>query len=289
MHTDLIFDDEGNVWNSHSADLKRLIGWPDTVNPPLEYLVKNLGFVHLISNPGRAVIAMRPSVMADATAAGLMYYISDWPYDALGLRLYDDKIRSWRYELLGAHDRAIGRIAAILHDVQSIRQKSSYLSRQVLFSTIDQNSPLQLGIEYFKDCNGELTSDHIAELPNVLAARHMLYKFDESSHQLILHSVAGSFPKPIQSYLFNAIGSDIRDRPDMAYGQECANAYLSSALADTPMCFEVDAISKWSASGERLRRRYRRAIFPLHDRDGAKWLLGQSLPDDTVDLRATAC
>ncbi|MFT5509301.1 MAG: hypothetical protein ACI89J_002382 [Hyphomicrobiaceae bacterium] len=288
MHDDLIFDENGKSWPTNSMELRHHLGATASAPELSEYLTKNSGYVRVVSHSDRALIVFRPSVVDDRSIVSLYYHLVDHQFRSLALKAFDDTNNCWRYEILGSCDNAVRIIGAMLEDEVTRLHTSSYLSREVPFRSANQHSLLQEGIDFHQRLNGHLSSHHISSLPEHLMGRHMLYRVNKGEGEIILASIGGSFPKPIENYLYQAIGRDIRDRPDSAYGNECAADYASVASSNKPTCFEVDTISKWAAGDLRLRRRYRRVILPFSDEFGQQWLLGQSLPDNSVNLRAMA-
>lgn len=288
MKADLVIDDLGKTWSTYSMDLGYQSGYALTRSELPNYLTKNLGYVRLKGRDDRLVIMLRPTVVSDHAVIALLYYLADQHFSAIALQIFDDHEDDWRYELVGGHASAIEKISSLLaHDLKH-QNSSSFLSREVALDTIDSMPPLRDGLDFFRYCGGRLDSRQIASFTSQLTGRHMLYSVSPDSESITLKSIVGSFPTPIETYLYNAVGRDIRDRPDTAYAQECVAAYRSVAKRGKPTCFEVDAITKWSASTKRLRRRYRRIILPFSDEGGQLWLLGQSMPDGSISLRATA-
>lgn len=288
MFGDFLVDEEGNVWATQSGDWRYRLGLGDTFPSLSDYAIKNLGYVRIVSHPGRAVVSMRPSVVQGSTLAGLFYYLSDYHFRSVAVQHFDDTTDEWYSRVLRANESVIDQISSILDVSRPIVARSSYLSRQVSFSALPKRSPLQDSIAFYRDTGGQLKLSDIPKFSNIFERRHMLYKINEETSGVTLISIGGAFPKVIRNFLFSAIGTDMRDRPDPIYGAECAKAYLSVARSERPGCFEVDAVSLWPSCKEPVRRRYRRVIFPLRDEIGQKWVLGQSTVDNSVDLRSLA-
>jgi hypothetical protein len=288
MFGDFLVDDDGNVWSTQSNDWRRGLGLGDTFTSLSDYAIKNLGYVRIVSNPGRAVVSMRPSVVQGSTLAGLFYYLADFRFRSVAVQHFDDATDEWYSRVLSANESVIDQISILLESSRPIVARSSYLSRQVSFAALPKRSPLQDSIAFYRHTGGYLKLSQVPKFSNIFERRHMLYKINEEISGVTLISIGGCFPKIIRDFLFSAIGTDMRDRPDPLYGAECAKAYLSVARTERPGCFEVDAISRWPSSEEPVRRRYRRVIFPLRDEIGQKWVLGQSTVDESVDLRALA-
>jgi hypothetical protein len=288
MFGDYLFDDRGETWCTQSSDWCAHLGIGNTFHSLSDYAIKNLGFVRVQSQPRRVVISMRPSVVAGPTLTGLFYYLADCRFRSIALRQFDDISNSWHYAVLSAHESPINQIVTLVENTSAIAVRSSFLSRRVSFATITDKSPLQDSIGYYRDTGGRLKVGQIPNFSTIFARRHMLYKVDEQNARVTLVSIGGSFPKSIQEFLFRAVGTDVRDRPDAMYGAECSKAYLTVARTGEPGCFEVDAISKWQDGDDFHRRRYRRVIFPFRDDYGHQWVLGQSSVDDAIDLRALA-
>lgn len=229
--------------------------------------------MRVVSQPERAIVSLRASVVAGPTIAGLFYYLADGGFRSVAVRYFDDETGGWSHRVLGTHQSAINQIVGLLDSAYPIVGRSSFLTRRVSFATVDDKSPLQDSIGYFRASGGQLKLDDVPNFSNIFVRRHMLYKVEEENGGVKLVSIGGVFPKSIQDFLYSAIGRDVRYRPDVLYGVECAKAYLTVAETGEPGCFEVDAISKWGTQEQLIRRRYRRVIFPFNDEAGQKWVL----------------
>ena len=89
------------------------------------------------------------------------------------------------------------------------------------------------------------------------------------------------------TWLSRSSGLRVEDQPDYYYGRWVAEAYRHTTHDRAPRLEDVDAIICTPRLG-RSRVRYTRLIVPMQMPSGKPCLLGASLIDTGIDLRAAA-
>jgi hypothetical protein len=110
-----LIDDEGQIFDSRSAELRtRLNAW-HTGDGLLDYTVRNLGFIDVawLGSPGRAAlhIRLRPQHTPQVAIAGLLRWLAQYPARRVMLTWFDG--RAWHSEVLGDGAMARTKLASL--------------------------------------------------------------------------------------------------------------------------------------------------------------------------------
>jgi hypothetical protein len=103
--------------------------------------------------------------------------------------------------------------------------------------------------------------------------------------KVLLRDVGWGYPWLDQRWVSRSRGLRMQDQPDYLLGSWAAEAYRCTAIDGVPRVEDVDAITVAPHLGQE-RIRYTRLILPVATRWGDRCLLGASVVDAAIDLRA---
>ncbi|MEL6375374.1 MAG: hypothetical protein AAFR04_15560 [Pseudomonadota bacterium] len=280
----LIIDDQGELWDGNSRQLRRSFDSPFSGGEFTTYAVKNLGFLSLHRYQRSVEVRIRPHIVTDRALRGLKDWLVKHPVDRVVVTWFD---RTWHHHMVG---RAADALRWLERSVGIARaaKESAFLTRPVDPLDIDPQTPFAT---LMRDWEPLVRANGQHELFNTLKAvfnnRYVLMGQRPGERHLSFMDLGEGLYSFLEGWSQYAIGRPVEDQPDQAYGSWVSDTYGTTINDKRPRFDDVDAIVTWPIVG-RTRIRYRRAIFPLQPSaqgEGGPLLLGASVLDTSVDLR----
>jgi hypothetical protein len=278
----VLIDDQGQLWDSCSANLRAALETRLSGPELAEFCVKNLGFVAAKQGISGDQIWLRPSHAAPAALAALLYWLADEKSARISVACFGDN--RWDHAIHASKDRAIQAIVGVVNSVQAMRQDAVRIRGQEPES-LHAASPLRPLLERWLASCGRLDREGLETVTrHAVGSRYILLHAPHLSPRIIIKEVGQGMPAGAKHWLLRAVGMRFEDQPDTAYGRRCAEAYRRARDRDQPILDDIDAFVEWPGFG-RQRRRYQRLILPFRAKGGDVFLLGASLEDPRIDLR----
>jgi hypothetical protein len=118
-----------------------------------------------------------------------------------------------------------------------------------------------------------------------LGRRNLIVEASKSNSSLVFSDVGDGFQSYGSSWAREALGVPVTHQPDRAYGMFVNQVYETALFEGEARIDEIDAIVR-KPDGQRNRLRIKRVVLPCMDSTGRQFLMGGSVLDNTVDLRA---
>jgi hypothetical protein len=278
----VLIDDQGKFWDSCSGKLQAALETRLSGQDLAEYCVKNLGFVAVKARDFSHQIWVRPTHVAPAALAALLYWLADRKSPRTGVSYYADE--QWAHEIHGSRALAAQAIVARANSAQTQRQ-DAVRSRMREPADLSASSPLRPALEHWLASTGRSNGEHLESAKRqAVSGRYVLVHAPSCSSRIIIREVGPGLPASAKFWLSRTVGMRVEDQPDTVYGRLCATVYRHAKDLGQPVLDDVDAFVEWPGFG-RQRRRYQRLILPFREKRGDVYLLGMSLEDSRIDLR----
>jgi len=279
----LVIDDRGQVDEGAFQPAFRELSRSMSLQQYVDYRVINCRWAAIQHRRERLHLRFRPTMIAEAPLAELLYHIYDMPWRRAVATMFIGN--AWLDEILPPdRDRVVRRISNIVLESQ-LRPGHTVLRRPRSIQSIPPNSPLQPALQAWRRGRDLGSSGRLQSvLCNEMRGRYFWVHTSNRKCELIMMEVGGGFPEAVRSALNPGLGYRLQDQPDIAYGRYCVDAYGTVARTQVPSMEDVDAILT-PPNGKSVRRRYSRLILPFRSPNGNARLLGISFENPAVDLR----
>lgn len=275
----LFIDDQGRFWDRSSLKLR--LG---PRNPSLAFdddVVRNLGFVAVGKRPGSTRIRLNPATASPVALAALFHKLADDRPDRIVVSSLGDRDTD---ELCGHWIKATDSISRLVFNAHQTGNQA-FLSRRIKTDSL-VGSPLGTLLERWRGTEHAFNPDAFYDiLRHLLAGRFMIAEAQSGHNRMMIRSLGNGFLSHDARWRRHAVGQSIESHPDHYYGKWAANIYRETLKNDGPRVDDVDVMVK--RVGETPQRvRYRRLIVPFQVSADVTWLLGASIIDPSIDLRA---
>jgi hypothetical protein len=278
-----LIDDQGQVWDGGSRQLRHAYDSPYSGGEFSDYAVVNLGFIATNVYGQSAQIRMRPGFTADAAFDALYRWLLSRHFDRVVLTWLDD---GWHNEMLRTNKEALIRLDDLI-EVGKRERPDAFLSQNVTAPTPRDPKLMQQLFNDWPKLSTTLDETQMRRLLEpLLGHRYVVVKAEKNTPKLVFSEFGGGIFANYDVWRSCAIGAPIQEQPDRLYGRWVADAYAKTLNGGGPRLDQVDAIVRWPHEG-RLRMRYQRLIVPIKVTDTEVHLLGGSVVDDRIDLRVT--
>ena len=271
---DLIIDDLGQSWQTGSAALLQSLNIDRRDFDLTRYLIRNLGFVRL------------RTVRTDARITLYPRYLTKAAYEALvGALVTQDCLRHF-IENLEAPERAeiipgVEDAAARLADLASAGgqvMRADFFSEELSLTRLRGSrrlAPLSRVMRRWRSSHGNLPASFETVFDDSsLGGRTMVVRMVNDEQGIVEYAGSG-FNCFSPEWRRSVIGRDIREQPDLRYGQLVAQAYTKTHVTKTPRLEFVEAVIQ--TPGHSLRRsRYERLLLPWR-RNGSMFVSAVSV------------
>jgi hypothetical protein len=277
----LLIDGAGTI----VADADALIGRfasPYALNNLSEYAVTVLGFVAVDRFGTTCQMRFCPARLSDATLDTTLRLLIGERATRFVLAEPSD---NWRYRVYAdAHHAA----RALLDRVEREPQRRPLGER--LETKIAPEHVLRADIRALVQSWSNLRRTRDDDLmrreaQRVLSNRFAVVAARTDRAELMFSEIGDGFANYDAPWRNAAIGRDFAAQPDRAYGDWVSRAYDEAMSDGGPRVYDVDAFIDTPSAG-RTRMRFKRVLLPAMNARGDKIIIGGSVMDDQVDLRA---
>lgn len=278
----ILFDDRGEIWDAGSRRLADDLNASIHGEELVDYAIRNLGFVAAKEMGGSLRLSLRPAAVSPISLSALLYWLHDREADRVLMSFFD---RVWSHELVRSRAEAIQRLLARVECGAGGRD-GDFLYEELPIDSLEETSPLRNVLSMWSEANGAFDRKRMAPfLERGLNGRFVLVEASPTSPALVLKDVGGGLSKPAEYWLARSIGHRVEDQPDYDYGKWIAKFYRKVIASGVPSLSDVDAVIKWPKQS-RQSFRYRRLVLPFKGERNSTLLLGASLVDTSINLRA---
>jgi hypothetical protein len=275
----LVFDDRGNIWPAHSAELRRQLYCLYHDDDLPIGLARNLGFVAGCHFGGNAAIRLQLDLVSDIALAATYYWLSDCEPARV---LIDYLGRSRPAEVYTSAEAAIARLVKLTRDREVSRNVAE---KPCSIGQLPAGSPLRGLLELWASNGGRYDAAAFGEY----AARRLLKRFlivrQDAASGLVFDTIGDGLHVPDRDWFRSAIGRPIEQQPDAPYWRWVAQIQRAALRSNDPVVSDIDASIYWPSLG-RVRRRYRRLLLPCTAADGTQLLFSANSSEGRAALRS---
>jgi hypothetical protein len=276
-----LIDDQGQVWDGSSRQLRHAYDSPYSGGEFSDYAVVNLGFIATNVYGHSAQVRLRPNFTADAALDSLYRWLMSRRFDRVVLTWLGD---TWQNEMLRSNQAALIRLDDLI-EVAKRHRPEDFISTGIAPDEIRRDPSLAAVVDRWKSATEDRhpTAVHSA-INAILGDRYIICQDNGDGRRLVYKELGDGLFTDYDTWRTCAVGAPMEEMPDRTYGRWATNCYIDALNGMEPKIEKVDAIVHWPHSG-RTRMRYRRLILPLALSDGSRIVVGGSLVDDRIDLR----
>ena len=277
----IMFDDRGVAHVGAVPNLLPGIKLQLSAADYFDYLIANAGFVAVRKVRSGVLIRLRAAIVSQVALAASIYWLADLGEVRVAANILGST--GWQDEFVGLTGVQIGRRLHTLIAKHSNRTQQSIVRRKVSIAQLPVDHPFRATAKLVSDQSvtfGELNE----ELLRCVDGRYAWIAVDEDCGQLILSEIGPGWPEKIRIVLAHGVNQPLREQVDSEYGEYCHNAYSSVAAIGELSIEDVDAEIP-IPGGHKLRRTYKRAIFPVMRPNKSMRLLCASCEEPSLDLR----
>ena len=276
-----LIDDQGQVWDGSSRQLRHAYDSPYSGGEFSDYAVVNLGFIATNVYGHSAQIRLRPTFTADAAYDALYRWVLNRRFDRIVLTWLDN---DWHNEMLRTNQAALIRLDDLIEEAKRQRPED-FLSTLISRDEVQRDAALKELLNKWSTATVDNRPESVGSAVNsILGNRYAIVQQDQSNNRLLYRELGDGLFTSYDTWRTCAVGAPMEEMPDRAYGRWVKGCYSTALTTMEPTVEKVDAIVHWPHSG-RTRLRYQRLILPLSLSDGSRIVVGGSLVDDRVDLR----
>jgi hypothetical protein len=270
----ILIDDRGRSWSDSSSAVARSLGRRAAAGDLCAHAVRQ-GFIHIRAHNGGMQVSLGAGLYSVSTLAAALYAVHEQAPPRILLAVLSGA--EWQYSLCATVADLAAQAEGIARDGESPAAVPWFAVERDLRSLagprFDAVRPL---MKLWFDARGALPADLVPAMARLgMAGRTILVRQSRGSSRLVCeHFGAGiRMLKPCDTFL--ALGRDVEDVPDRAYGEWVAEGYRGAVRARHIQLASVRAtIRTWEAPSARVH--YDRLLIPWRDR-GDMVLLSVSL------------
>jgi hypothetical protein len=278
----VLIDDQGEFWDGGSRQLRSAFDSPFSGGEFSAYAVRNLGFVAIDQFGSSCQLRLRPAMVSAKAVCALVDWLKMRSFSRVSAAWFTE---DWSYEIFPSLKATLERLASVIEAAHT-PSSSDFKTRVMGPSDVRHANALAALMERWQSLSGEGRFTELEWLiRQSLGRRYAFVERDDGSARLVFRELGSGIIDHNQMWRRSAIGQPISDLPDKSYGQWVDRCFESALASGAPCIEAVDAIVRWPHRG-RSRLRYKRLIVPLAMSSGRPALLGGSIMDDSIDLRA---
>ncbi len=243
---------------------------------PLDYIVRNLGYVLIVERPDFVRVRLRPMLVSSRTVAALYYRLAECRPRRTAISWMGE---TWHDEVCGDSRTLFRRLTEILHGSMRSAPPEPFIATPRSMETVlapggHPFAPLLRG--WLK---GSWHDDILAAVrAHGLWDRAMVAERDGDTGQFIFRHSGGSLLLYGSSWAEKAVGRRLADQPDPVYGKWIADGCAAVDEKKSARCELVHAAIT-RPDGEVQRWRYERLMLPCRTADGRHLVLTVSARD----------
>ena len=272
----VVIDERGEAWDDEPRALAARLGYREPDFDVVGYAVRNLGFIHIALREGGARVALRASRYGLLSLASALFKLADFRPRRILLAVFWGE--DWSYEMFSSIGAFTERAEDLAGGEPVVRRPAWLAAERDISSlaapTYERLQPL---VRLWREQHGALPSELSQALMSVdLLHRSVLVRQRrKTSRMTVEHFGAGiKMLKPCEGML--AVGRDLNDLPDGAYGGWVADSY-ARALAGRRIRLDGVRATLKNSEATTIRVRYDRLLMPWRSGDGDGFVLSVSM------------
>ncbi len=262
---DVIIDDAGRTWQTRSDALRRSLHVDRHDFDLIQYVVRNLGFVRLRSLRDDARVTLYPRFLTNAAYEALVCALVAQDSARHIIEIADG---SGRVEIIPGLEDTAARLADLASTGGSVTRDDFYNEELSLNRLRGDRrlAPMSSLMRRWRGSHATLPADFKSVFDDAsLRGRAVVVRMTGDGSGKVEYA-GGGFTCFDPAWRSSVIGRDIREQPDLRYGQLVADAYTKTHLSKTPRLDFVEAVIR--TPGCSLRRsRYERLLLPWRLKD----------------------
>jgi hypothetical protein len=286
---DLLFDQAGRAWLNGSTVLRHRLGNPSPDVDLAAYVVRNMGFVRVRHREGTIRLTLRAGHLEFPTLENVVRMILGATWQRLVIELTD---RMPSFEIYGQIEEAVARLKDLSAPSAALVRADSFFNQELSLDRLGEpgQESLRALMRLWRSRRGQLEPEKILKLvPETLKPRVTLTRMTAAGlprNRALVEHIGPGFRVFDACWALNAVGRDLEDQPDPAYGARSARAYHDVADLGQPRLELVDAVI--DVPGRPVRRsRYERLMLPFRSR-GEIFVCGASVLRSSYPLELSA-
>jgi hypothetical protein len=269
-----VIDARGVVWDAHSRDLQRHLGYPAPDFDLVGYAIRNLDFIALRWRGGTARLRLAPRPVSHDAFAAAVRLLVDAPAERY---LFEIGADASYIELVANLNDAIARLEDFVEDIAT-RGGSIVVDEPLSLDRLrhPKRRQLRLLLREWRRREGKLPrKDMLGPFDAAgLRGRSIMTRVTSSCAQI--EFFGPRLDVYDETWSDRAIGRNLADQPDPAYGENTARGYREVGAAGEPRLELVDALIR-APDRAPQRSRYERLLLPWTTADGTMFVSGSSL------------
>jgi hypothetical protein len=225
-------------------------------------------------------VRLMPAEVSPIALSALRYHLADRRPVRIAISWLEGV---WKSRLFGSRQDAIRHLLSVVP--QKPHRTGDFMSRTRCVQSLSCSSTLGFIASLWRADRQPIKHEQLARvLRDELKGRYIVIQADQNK-TLYFRDVGSGFPWLEQHWVTRARGLRMQDQPDYFLGGWAAETYRAALVAGEPRLDDVDAITT-TPKVSRARIRYTRLIVPVATQWGEHCLLGATVINSDIDLRA---
>ena len=287
---DLLIDQTGQGWLNGSPTLRQRLGQPSPDVDIASFVVRNMGYVRARQREGTVRLTLRAGhIQFPTLEAVVRLLLGEADCQRLVIE-HADRVPS--LEIYGQVEEAVARLKDLSAPSAALAQRDSFFNQELSLDRLGEpgQDSLRALMRLWRNRRGQMAPEKILTLmPSALKPRVTLTRMTAAGlprNRALVEHIGAGFRVFDACWALGAVGRDLEDQPDPAYGARSARAYHEVADLGQPRLERVDAVI--DVPGRSVRRsRYDRLMLPFRSR-GEIFVCGASVLRSSYPLELAA-
>jgi len=275
---DLLIDQTGQAWLNGSPVLRLRLGQPSPDVDLAGYVVRNMGFVRARLREGTIRLTLRAGHLEFPTLESVVRLVLGEVWQRLVIE-HADGVSA--LEIYRQVEEAVARLKDLSAPSAVLVPRDSFFNQELSLDRLGESGQgsLRALMRLWRSRRGQLPPDKILGLmPEALKPRVTLTRMTAAGaarNRALVEHIGPGIRVFDACWALGAVGRDLEEQPDPAYGARSARAYHEVAELGQPRLELVDAVI--DVPGRSVRRsRYDRLMLPFRSR-GEIFVCGASV------------
>src|SRR5258708_6398789 len=292
MAVQYLIDGAGRVWDPYDSDLLAELGEVDPDFDLIDYCVRNLGMVYIVTENELTRVRFRWVGVSSVALRAADDILLTLPQSAIRIACEEAQ---WTERQFADAPTALAWLvneqqsAFQYSDVATSSRDLNYLSNRRLSSLSENDDKLALLFKKWRIAGRKFSPDVALFLTQFgLLDRAVLARQTEAKSIVWEHIGTHLNMYGTADWQHMLVGRPVTDQPDRNYGKYTATVFRSALEADEPRFDHVDAVIR-ERSGVAHRSRYDRLVLPWRSQFNEKivtTLSYKTQPDALIAARA---
>jgi len=275
---DLLIDQTGQAWLNGSPALRHRLGQPSPDVDLAGYVVRNMGFARARLRDGTIRLTLRAGHLEFPTLESVVRLVLGEVWQRLVIEHADGMSA---LEIYRQVEEAVARLKDLSAPSATLVPRDSFFNQELSLDRLGESGQgsLRALMRLWRSRRGQLAPEKILGLmPEALKPRVTLTRMTAAGaprNRALVEHIGPGFRVFDACWALGAVGRDLEEQPDPAYGVRSARAYHEVAELGQPRLELVDAVI--DVPGRSVRRsRYDRLMLPFRSR-GEIFVCGASV------------